>query len=438
MRRYVVLVVISLIAALVPASLAAGADPNQPTTKAECKKGGWQDFPNAGFRNQGDCIRFVRTGVFVCRDPLGCVSYSQQDPLRLATTLVTSGDLAFLGVDELRGVQIALNLRGPALGHAVELSNEDSMCSPEGGEAAASAIVADPTVAAVIGTSCSSAAGTAAPIISDSGLSMVSPSNTAPFLTAPDTHTSGYLRVAENDADQGVTMAGFVTGEGAMTSAVIVQPDEFGFAQEIGEVFVEVFEALGGTNLAFEVAEPDGSDAADVIAAVVGAGVPDVLFFPVFDPLGSAVVAEARAMPALDGTQLATAEGLAFPGFVDDLEGDAEGMLFIVGDSSFADTPEYGAFADAYFDEFGEDPLPLFSAVAFDATNLIVNGIERVGIIDRAGRLHIGRQALRDALFATAGLDGLTGPISCDPLGDCGAYGYAVITVVAGEPVPVP
>ncbi|MDH3426085.1 MAG: ABC transporter substrate-binding protein, partial [Acidimicrobiia bacterium] len=196
MRRYSAFLVVSLIAALVPVSLAVGADPAQPTTKAECKKGGWQDFPNAGFRNQGDCIRLVQTGAFVCRDPLGCVSYAEENPLRLATALATSGDVSFLGVDELRAVKIALDAAGPVLGHAIELRNEDSKCNPEGGETAANAIVADPTITAVIGTTCSGAATRAAPIISDAGLSMVSPSNTAPVLTAPDTHAAGYLRVA--------------------------------------------------------------------------------------------------------------------------------------------------------------------------------------------------------------------------------------------------
>jgi hypothetical protein len=34
-------------------------DANNPTTQDECKNGGWEDF---GFRNQGQCIRFVNTG----------------------------------------------------------------------------------------------------------------------------------------------------------------------------------------------------------------------------------------------------------------------------------------------------------------------------------------------------------------------------------------
>jgi hypothetical protein len=31
-----------------------------PTTKEECKNGGWRNFP--GFKNQGDCVSFVATG----------------------------------------------------------------------------------------------------------------------------------------------------------------------------------------------------------------------------------------------------------------------------------------------------------------------------------------------------------------------------------------
>ena len=34
-------------------------EPTDPTTKNDCKKGGWRDY---GFRNQGQCIRYVNTG----------------------------------------------------------------------------------------------------------------------------------------------------------------------------------------------------------------------------------------------------------------------------------------------------------------------------------------------------------------------------------------
>jgi hypothetical protein len=30
-----------------------------PTSKDQCKKGGWQSFNNPTFKNQGDCVSFV-------------------------------------------------------------------------------------------------------------------------------------------------------------------------------------------------------------------------------------------------------------------------------------------------------------------------------------------------------------------------------------------
>lgn len=444
MRKHYRILALLAVLSLVPLRVHANeVEPNQPVSKADCRRDGWRNYEHAGFRNQGDCVSFVQTGVLVCRDPIGCVSYEEGDPIRLATELATSGFAGFLGVDSQRGVDVALDFQVDLFGHVIELRNEDSMCSPAGGEAAANAIVGDSTIVAVVGTTCSVAADTAAPILSAAGYSMVSPSNTHPALTGPATHEEGFLRTAWNDNDDAAAMAEFLISEGALTSAVIVDPfaviiDGVPISVAMGESFIDTFETLGGTNLAFEIAEPNGSDAADVIAAVVGAEVPDVLYLPVFEPLGSALVAEARATQALDNTQLAASFALAFPEFVDGLGADAEGMFFTEPDPSFTDTSEYAAFSAAYSNEFSEDPLTLFSAHAFDATNVILSSIERVGLIDSDNTLHVGRQALRDALFATSGLEGLTGTITCNSLGDCGATGFVILTVAGGELVPVP
>jgi branched-chain amino acid transport system substrate-binding protein len=41
--------------------------------------------------------------------------------------------------------------------------------------------------------------------------------------------------------------------------------------------------------------------------------------------------------------------------------------------------------------------------------------------------LYIGRQALRDALYATSGYQGLTGSLTCNQYGDCGAIRLQVM-----------
>jgi len=107
-------------------------------------------------------------------------------------------------------------------------------------------------------------------------------------------------------------------------------------------------------------------------------------------------------------------------------------------DTSFTETSEYQEFAQNYFDEFTEEPLTWFAPFGFDAANVILNAIEAVGTVDGDNTLHIGRQALRTRLFATSGLEGLTGTITCSALGECNASGLAILTVEGGQLVPVP
>ena len=71
-------------------------------------------------------------------------------------------------------------------------------------------------------------------------------------------------------------------------------------------------------------------------------------------------------------------------------------------------------FIPAYEDQFGSEPTSVFHAHAFDAATIVFDAIEEVD-----GSLSIPRQALRDAVFATEGYEGMTGIITCTELGDC-------------------
>ena len=89
---------------------------------------------------------------FVCDDPIGCVDYAADDPIRIASALVISGPNTELGLDSQIGVEVALAMREEVLGHAVELQTEDDGCSAEGGQTSATKIVSDPQIVAMIGT----------------------------------------------------------------------------------------------------------------------------------------------------------------------------------------------------------------------------------------------------------------------------------------------
>ena len=134
-----------------------------------------------------------------------------------------------LGAVSRAGAELAAEDMGPIHGREVELGDPvDTSCSPEGGRAGAMGIFGDPKVAGIIGTNCSAAAVAAAPVVSDEGLVMISPSNTSPVLTsdlagnANADHHPGYFRTASNDLHQARALSDFVYNQLELRSVATV------------------------------------------------------------------------------------------------------------------------------------------------------------------------------------------------------------------------
>jgi branched-chain amino acid transport system substrate-binding protein len=67
---------------------------------------------------------------------------------------------------------------------------------------------------------------------------------------------------------------------------------------------------------------------------------------------------------------------------------------------------------------------------------MIKAAIEKVAVQNADGSLSIGRQALRDALYATKDFKGLTGNLTCTPTGDCADPHIAAYVYHTGEYPP--
>jgi len=353
-------------------------------------------------------------------DTHGCVEYPSGQPIRIGTALVITGADASLGLDSQYGVQTAGALKGMVLGRSVTFDHQDDGCGAEGGTTAARLLVADPTILAVIGTSCSSAGIPAAEILSGEGVVLISPSNTAPSLTDPATHQEFYLRTAHNDKIQGAAMAQFACEEleGIENAATI--HDGSPYAEQLQAVFAQEFQSrCGGTITAQEAVGPNDTDMRPVLTTIA-AGDPDILYFPIFTAAGALVTQQARSTTGLEDVVLAGADGLFSETFFD-AAGDAADEMYLSGpDLAFSGTAYEGEFLPKYIELSGEDAvLSVFHAHAFDATNMIFAAIEAVGIEGSDGTLYIPRTAFKDALFATSGYTGITGTLTCDANGDC-------------------
>jgi branched-chain amino acid transport system substrate-binding protein len=361
-----------------------------------------------------------------CTDAIGCVVIGPGEPIKLAYAQAVSGPNASLGTDMVRGIEIAVSdLGGEILGHPIEVVGEDTGCTPEGGQAAATKLASDSSLFAVIGTTCSSEARVGAPILNDAGITMISGSNTAPDLTDPAKRTPNFFRTAHNDKVQGRVAAEFVFNELGLTKAATIH-DGSPYAVGLTGVFAEVFRELGGELVSEQAVNTGDTDMRPVLTTIASAA-PQMIYYPIFISEGGFVTAQASEVPGLEEVVLMGADGMFSPDFINAAGDASQGM--------FLSSPDFSAFGNAYQDflakhqeMYGEPPLSTYHAHTYDATRIFAAAIEQVAVQDGES-LVIGKQALRDAVAATADFSGLTGNLTCDPNGDCADPVIAVYEV---------
>jgi branched-chain amino acid transport system substrate-binding protein len=366
-----------------------------------------------------------------CTDELGCVEIAPDDPVRIAYMFPLSGPVAFLGEDQRGAVEIAADDRGNTLlGRPLQLAGEDSMCSAEGGQAAAQRVASDTQVVGVIGTACSSAATAALPIISGAGLVMISASNTGPALTDPNgTWMPGYFRTAHNDLFQGRAAAEFAYNELGIRTAATIH-DGSPYADGLQAVFADVFVELGG-EITFQGAVNVGDTDMRPILTSIAPGSPGILYFPVFEPEGNFIADQSTEIPGLEDTILMGADGILVESFPR-ATGEAAVGMYLSGPYIDPIVGSYAEFLQKWDDKFGGTPPAGFHAHAYDAMNILMDAIESVAQESEDGTILIGRQALRDAIAATENYTGITGNLTCGEYGDC-ATGEALGIYLIGE-----
>ena len=336
--------------------------------------------------------------------------------------------LGDLGAPSQRGVAMALADYGPIMGHDVSMgAGLDSLCSAEGGRAAAETVIGDPRVVGVIGSSCSVAAAAASPLLSQAGLVMIAPSTTSPSLTsdlrgnAGSNYHPGYYRTASNDLYQARAVAEFAYNElGLRNMATIDDGDPY--TSGLTGAFATVFQELGGSVTTAASVRRGDTNMLPVLSQISD-GSPDGLFFPLFTEEGAAVVRQVGRTTGLEdvtligGTALLVSEFLAIP--------ESEGIYLPGPDLDFSgnvneETGRSGEDLVAGYQElYGAAPSSAYLPHAYDATTMLLRAIEDVAVSDD-DTLYIDRAKLREALTGLTGFMGVIGAISCDEFGDCG------------------
>ena len=366
--------------------------------------------------------------------PLGQVIVPAGDKIQIRNSEVLSGGAAFLGISDFWGVQLALQDYTDVKGFEINLGVQmDDLCSAEGGQASAQAVVADPQVVGMIGTSCSGAAGGALPLISEAGYVMISGANTSPALTsdlagtAGDLWAPGYYRTSHNDLFQGRALADFLFQEkGIKTAAFIHDGDPYtdGLATAARDAFV----AQGGVETLYTAVNKGDTDLVPLLTEIA-ASTPDAIVFPIFMPESGFLIQQIGGIAGLEDVFLITTDASLASNFVELPE--SEGVYLSGPDERYGqNTNDFtGAVAEDVRERYialaGETPSAAFWAHAYDATTMLLEAIDIVSVVFD-GDLYIDRQALRDALTAMS-FNGLIGAIACDDFGDCSSNKIAIM-----------
>lgn len=368
-------------------------------------------------------------------DEIGVVEIPEGAPITIGGYWVISGPDTALGLDSRRGAEIAFDDLGNEIaGHSIQFIVEDDGCNAEGGQTAATKLASIPNIVAVLGPACSSAATPGAPILWKAGIVNIGTATTAPSLTAPDRKPDyfGYLRTIYSDIDQGANDAKWFREELKCDTLATIH-DGSPYASQLAAAAARNFEKLGGKVVAEEAVAPTDVDMRPVLTGIATKK-PCVLYFPVFVAAAAQIVRQAPEIPDLKDTNIIGGSSMLAPGLLEAAGDAAKGFRITNVDiSPEAMGERYPEFVEKYKEKYGEGPINSFHAHAYDAAMILAQAIEKVAKKD-GGNTYIGRKALRDALFEIKEYDGISGRISCDEHGQCGAFNFAVYEFTDGDP----
>lgn len=362
--------------------------------------------------------------------PVVTVSADGEVVVGLGAALSGEG-VAPLGEDIQRGAELALEARPTVTvgdkEFPVRLDPQDDQCSAEGGQAIASRFVADPSIVALVGPMCSSACRAAAPVLDEAGYSSISPSCTAPDLTTSD--FTSFNRAVVSDAFQGRVAAEFIYTNLGITKIATIH-DGSPYGEGLVNVLTQRFEELGGEVVAADAVNVGDTDFRGLLDDFA-AEEPELVYFGGFVAEG-ARLAQQRSDAGLADVPFMSADGVVTDEFIN-LAGDAaEGVYASSAIPASGNADAVTAMHERYVEKYGFEPTGPYNTQAYDAFNMILDGVEAVGVVDDAGNLTVDRAALAEYIRSLQDFQGLSGSLNCDGTGECSAADIGVKQVQDG------
>ncbi|MCC7283796.1 MAG: penicillin-binding protein activator [Acetobacteraceae bacterium] len=285
-------------------------------------------------------------------------------------------------------------------GANVIIKYEDTRADPRESVNIARKFVDDREIVGVLGDFSSSASMAAAQVFKEAGMAQLSPTASHPDFVKM---SPWQFRNITTQAQEGPLLATWMVENGLKRVAVICIQNDWG--QSVAAYFNAKLQQLGGTTITTEFFNPGTRDFRAILTKIARER-PDGVYLGMFYEDGAALLQQRRQL----GMRMPFyGTGSLYEPRLIELAGReaVEGLRISTAFAADSDEPVVRAFVEEYTRRYGSAPN-MFSAVAFDATSIMLAAIARAGI-------NVTRTQLRDELARTKDFPGATGLTTFDP-----------------------
>lgn len=351
----------------------------------------------------------------------GCKPQTAKE-IRIGLITPLTGDVKTFGESVKNAFEMAVdeaNKSGGVAGMRIIPIVEDDRNDPTEASNAASKLIKQDRVQAIVGSVTSKATIPVSDLAQSGKIPAITPSATNPKVTVADGKRKNYMfRACFIDPFQGKVMAKFAREALFKDKAAVLYDASNDYSKGIAEYFSDAFKLMGGKVVAYESYGKDDVDFSALLTKVKASGA-DVIFLPDYYNKVGLIAKQAREKGI--GAALIGPDGWDSPDLVK-IAGDAvEGGYFSNHYSPDDTRPEVVAWVKKYREKFGQTPDAL-GTLAYDATNLLLEAIRKANSGDP--------EKIREALASIKGFKGVTGESAMDDNGN--AVKSAVILQITG------
>ena len=344
--------------------------------------------------------------------------WSRSKTIKIGINAPMTGDIPkvgegskFAGQMWLEDVNKAGGIKVGDKRYKVELIVEDNESKAESAVKAATKMIVEDEVLAIVGPQSSKQAVPAGSVANVYKTPMISPWSTNPDTTKdrPFVFRGCFL-----DPFQGPVLANFITQEFHFTKAAVLYDVASDYPKGLAEFFKEAWEKLHGPSsvVAYESFTTKDTDFSSQLTKINRSGA-EVLFTPQYYNEVALIVQQAHELgwnkPIVGSDSWGSAETVKLCGK------DCYGLFFSTHYAAAGATGATKAFIDRYEKTYGYVPDDV-GALTWDSLHIVQQAIENCGKI--TGKIEKDRQCVRDALAKIKAFDGITGKMTFTEEGD--------------------